>query len=178
MRIEHASAHDCRAIAEVHVEAWQHAYRDMLPAQYLSSLSIWERQTMWQGLVQHSPERLFVAKSDEQVLGFVAFGACRDPGAAADCAEIWAVYVKPSAWSSGIGCALWLSAWQQLRDEDYRRVSLWVIEHNLRAIRFYRKAGFVLDTATAKQSLDINGTVLAEVRYVRAIDDEDSVAGA
>jgi ribosomal protein S18 acetylase RimI-like enzyme len=165
MEIEPATPRDCRAVAEVHVESWQHAYKDLLPAQFLASLSVQERETMWRSVVERQPKHLLVARSAGQVVGFVAFGACRDEGAPSDRAEVWAIYVKPAFWSSGAGYQLWLTAQQQLRAERYKTVSLWVFADNQRATSFYTRAGFQAEPASRKR-FELGGAMLEEVRYV------------
>src|SRR5262245_17817471 len=125
MEVQVATSEDCRAIAEVHVESWQHAYRSILPEQYLASLSVAEREAMWRRTVERQSSHLLVARSAGQVVGFVAFGASRDDGAPNDRAEIWAIYVKAAFWSTGAGRMLWLEAQQRIVAEGYKSVSLW-----------------------------------------------------
>src|SRR5688572_4223044 len=112
MRLDSATTEDCRAIAEVHVESWQHAYKGILPDEYLASLSVSERADIWRRMVEREPSHLVLARNGDEVVGFVAFGASRDEGAPADRAEIWAIYVKPACWSAGAGRLLWLEALQ------------------------------------------------------------------
>jgi len=47
---------DLEAIAKVHVLSWQHAYRQLLPQEFLASLSIEQRRTMWaKSFSEHAP---------------------------------------------------------------------------------------------------------------------------
>jgi ribosomal protein S18 acetylase RimI-like enzyme len=165
MLIEPASSEDCRAIAEAHVESWQHAYKALLPAQYLAALSVSEREAMWRRMHERQPAHLLVARNAGQVVGFVAFGDSRDEGAPSDRAEVWAIYVKPAFWSVGAGRLLWLAALQRILAEGYKTVSLWVIAGNERAIRFYEHAGFVAEPESRKR-FELGGAMLEEVRYV------------
>ena len=165
MLIEPATSEDCHAIAEAHVESWQHAYKALLPAPYLASLSVAEREAMWRRMHERQPSHLLVGRSAGQVVGFVAFGASRDEGMPSDRAEVWAIYVRPAFWSVGAGRLLWLAALQQVLVEGYKTVSLWVIAGNERAIRFYERAGFVAEPQSLKQ-FELGGATLEEVRYV------------
>ena len=167
MQIESATAEDCRAVAEVHVESWQHAYKAFLPEQYLASLSVADREAGWRRMVERFPSHLLLARSAGQVAGFVAFGASRDEGAPPGRAEVFAIYVKPAFWSAGAGRQLCVAALQQLRTEGYESVSLWVIAGNERAIKFYERAGFVAEPESRKQ-FELGGVTLEEVRYVRS----------
>lgn len=168
MEIEFATLDDCRGIAEVHVESWQHAYRGIMPAPYLASLSVPEREATWRRMLEAHPANLLLVRSAAQVIGFVSFGDSRDEGAPVDRAEIWAFYVKPSQWSCGAGRLLWLSALERIRARGYNSVSLWVVVGNERAMRFYQRAGFVVEPGSLKQ-FERGGAQLEEVRYVRNI---------
>jgi ribosomal protein S18 acetylase RimI-like enzyme len=166
MQIQPATLDDCHAIAELHVESWQHAYKQILPAAYLASLSVAEREAMWRRAVEQWPSQLLVARTAGQIVGFVSFGPCRDVGASPECAEIWAIYVRPAFWSGGIGCQLWIAARQRILEAGYKSISLWVLAGNERAIRFYERAGFCAELESRKQ-FELGGASVEEVRYVR-----------
>jgi hypothetical protein len=105
MEIQAATSEDCRAIAEVQVDSWQHAYRGILPEQYLASLSVAEREAMWRRMVERQPSHLLVARAAGQVVGFVAFGASRDEGAPNDRAEIsCSKFKNVVSWAMRITC--------------------------------------------------------------------------
>lgn len=165
MQIQPATSEDCRSIAEVHVESWQHAYRSILPEQYLASLSVVEREAMWHRMVERQLSHLRLARNAGEVVGFVAFGPSRDEGAPSDQAEVWALYVKAGFLSTGVGRLLWLSALQQILADGYKSVGLWVIAGNERAIRFYERAGFLAEPGSRK-SFELGGASLEELRYV------------
>lgn len=164
-----ARPEDARAIAEVHVASWRQAYADQLPAAYLASLSVTDRETMWRELLQAGRVQVLVARAGESIVGFAACGACRDDDAPpAGRMELWALYLAPPAWSRGIGRALWLAVEAQLRAQHAASVSLWVIASNERARRFYAAAGFEVD-AGSQNAFTLGGVELQEVRMVRAL---------
>ena len=166
MKIYVATSEDCPAVAEAHVESWQHAYRGILSEQYLASLSVAEREAMWRRMVELQPSHLLVARNNSEVLGFVAFGASHDTDAPKDRAEIYAIYVKPAFWSVGAGRMLWLEAKQRIVAAGYQSISLWVIAANRRAIEFYERAGFSAEPDSRK-FFELGGTTLEELRYLR-----------
>jgi GNAT superfamily N-acetyltransferase len=57
-------------------------------------------------------------------------------------AELYALYVTPGWWSTGTGRALMHRVLEETRREDYPRIVLWVLAQNVRARRFYERAGF------------------------------------
>jgi hypothetical protein len=46
--VREAKVTDAEGIAKIHVETWQHAYREQLPDAFLDSLSIKEKQKFWE----------------------------------------------------------------------------------------------------------------------------------
>jgi ribosomal protein S18 acetylase RimI-like enzyme len=169
MHIGPAALEDARAVAQVHVSSWQHAYREILPPGFLSQLSVESREATWRECIVKGVPELLVARVQGAVVGFIAFGPSRDEGTGPASAEVWAIYLAPNSWSSGIGRALWLAAKDRMLAQGVRSVSLWVIATNERAIAFYRSAGFRPEAASLKE-FTLGGVQLHEVRYVQAID--------
>ena len=120
---------------------------------------------MWSDIVQRRSTRLLVAREDERVVGFVAFGPVRGEGASQVVAEISAIYVRPAFWSTGIGRHLCLDALRDMLSEGYETIGLWVLKGNERASRFYERAGFSADRESTRQ-FEIGGAVVEETRYV------------
>ena len=165
MNIDRATLEDVRAVAEIHVAAWRAAYAHILPADYLASLSVEQRESMWRKTIESGQPELLVAKEGEAVVGWICFGACRDKDAAESQAEVWAIYVSPNSWSKGVGRQLWQRTRQFLAERGYNACSLWVFAENERAIRFYQALGFTADNLPPKQ-FELGGQQLREVRYV------------
>jgi ribosomal protein S18 acetylase RimI-like enzyme len=156
---------DARLVAEIHVRAWQEACKDILSADYLAGLSIDKRESYWSKVIPKGNPEVLVARFAGNVVGWVAFGKCRDSDATPSAGEIWAIYAAPDHWSTGVGRALWLQARQKLAADGYRTVSLWVLADNAKAIDFYGKAGLVAEPDSAKE-FELGGQTLKELRYV------------
>jgi ribosomal protein S18 acetylase RimI-like enzyme len=170
MKISHAVPEDAPAIARVHVRSWQVAYEGILPAAYLATLTTEKREAMWRESISRGSPQLLVARDDDGIVGFVAFGTCRDENAAADRAEVWAIYVAPSHWSQGVGTQLCRQARERLVEQGYCSVSLWVLTDNTRAIQFYAGVGFVADAESSKEVI-VGGNAFREIRYVAELHD-------
>lgn len=164
MTIRCAAASDAHDIARVHVSSWQEAYKGIVPSTYLDSLSVAERVTRWAEIFERGGSDTFVADESGAIIGFSTYGATRDDDARAGVGEVYAIYVAPSRWSTGVGYALWEQSRQGLADLGYSRATLWVLTANARAIRFYERAGFTLD-ANSETIIDIGGQSFPEVRY-------------
>jgi len=162
MRIEAARPEDCRAIAEVNVSAWQQAYRHILPADFLASRAVEPTEVFWRDQLANASLELLLARRDTAVLGFVALGPSRDADAA-DCGEIWSIYVAPEVWSQGAGRRLCLTALERLRARAYATATLWVLAENQRALRFYRSLGFAVEADSARD-FELGGARVGELR--------------
>ena len=135
---------DAKAIAQVHISSWQDAYRDLMPAQYLLSLgaSLPQRESYWIRSIESGESNVFVAELNNEVVGWISVGVCRDEDIAAEnLAEVMALYVLAEQWKTGVGFALWQAGLQHLIEQGYQRLTLWVLTGNERAIRFYRSVG-------------------------------------
>jgi len=168
MEITRAVATDCAAIARVQVRSWQAAYADILPADYLATLSVEKREVMWREFVTRGSAELLIARDGGCIVGFVACGRCRDDGAATGRAEIWAIYVMPSHWSQGIGARLWGQALRRLQDLGYDSVSVWVLVDNTRAVGFYESLKLEADADSLKE-VEIGGQAVKEIRYAKKL---------
>jgi ribosomal protein S18 acetylase RimI-like enzyme len=168
MNIRPALPSDARAIADLHVRTWQSTYRGIVPDAYLDALSVDERATLLRDSITRGSPEIWVASCESMITGWIAFGPSRDPDGKPMVGEIEAVYVSPEHWSTGTGRELWNIARARLVERGFASVTLWVLEQNERATRFYRAAGFMADTASRKE-ISIGGKNVWEVRYACAL---------
>jgi GNAT superfamily N-acetyltransferase len=139
---------DARAIAEVHVRAWQVAYRGLVADRILDGLSLEGAERNWERLVSERGSFTLVAGRDGRVEGFCAISTpSRDRDATERTAEVAAIYVHPESWRSGVGGALLDAGIGRLREEGWGEVTLWVFAANGQARSFYAAHGFEADGA-------------------------------
>ena len=150
-------------------------------------------------LVSDDPaDRTLVAVLDGEVVGFhrlrvhaaapttstrtseqtdVTSAPDRSPSGPADDAsgrtgEVASLYVDPDAWQAGSGDRLLRAGLEQLHLDGCSTAFLWVAEENERALRFYRRRGFVADGATQTYRLQPWGVDLGvELGLVRLVRD-------
>ncbi|MEN6470538.1 MAG: GNAT family N-acetyltransferase [Clostridiaceae bacterium] len=145
---------DIEGKAYVHWKTWQEAYTGLVDQAYLDGLSVErsvERARRW-------PDNTLVAEADEKIVGFACYGECRNedlPG----CGEVYAIYVLRAYQKHKIGYALMNACFEAL--ESYSKIAVWVLEGNVKAIRFYERYGFRFDAASAALTL---GTPITELR--------------
>jgi GNAT superfamily N-acetyltransferase len=150
---------DADAVAHVHVETWQAAYAHALPRDQLGSLSLAERAE----LHRHRPPT-FVADVDGEVVGFVSVGASRDAGSNG---ELYAIYVHPTHWGTGVGRALIDAGEQELVELGHPDAILWVLDDNPQARRSYELAGWSTDGAA--RNINVFGVEVREIRYAKRL---------
>jgi len=149
------------------------AYRGLLPDSLLDNLSLSQRTLEWQEILHSAQGQTLVyiqhAEIADEIVGFVAMGKCRDNDLAqAVVGEVYAIYLRPDCWGKGYGAALLAAAVARLQAQGYPVITLWVLDGNQRAMRFYEAAGFHADGRTQEETLP-GGIAVRELRYRRAL---------
>ncbi len=155
-RIREAVPKDAEAIANVHVRAWQDAYRGQLTDEYLDALTVEDRlEQHRRTLEQPRPDwRTWVADEGGRIVGFAVTGSSEDADADARTAEVYAIYLEPDRVGTGLGRRLFEHALSDVRDRGFAVATLWVLETNERARRFYELAGWKPDGTTSSERVD------------------------
>lgn len=171
MCIRPGVAADLLAIAAIHVRGRQAAYRGLVPDDVLDRwiAEAWAVERAGD-LARRGPElRTWVAEGgDGALLGFADTAPVADP-ALPNAAELLLLYVEPAAIGGGIGRALLDHATVDLAARGFDPLVLWTLEGNVRARRFYERAGWVADGAM-RRWWATQGTrhAVREVRYRRS----------
>ena len=147
---------EIRGKAYVHWKSWHEAYPGIVSRGYLDSLTLKKCEEIayrWQ-------DNILVAKDGDRVAGFAGYGTSGDDVGGRR-GEIYAIYVLPEYYATGVGAGLMQAALDLLQDRD--RVEVTVLKENGRAIRFYEKCGFRRDGTEETISL---GEPVAVIRMV------------
>lgn len=193
-RIRTATSGDAHAIATVHVAGWQQGYRGLIAQGYLDVLCVEDRERDWASALDQGGAVL-VHEDAGRVDAFACYGPCRDPDVPAEVGEVYALYVHPASWGSGIGRRLLAAAVADLPATAASAPGpgaplaacagqpvagppavggaaapvLWVLEGNQRARRFYHRQGWAADGSTRQDQRPGLGGVpdiaFTEVRY-------------
>ena len=154
-------------MVELHIRAWQWAYKGLLPDDYLDRLPLTldvriERRRLE---LAHLPpdNRWWVVEQTGRIVGFALTGTSNDPDATPQTALVFALYLDRQVVGTGIGHALFTHVVNDFRQRRYTQATLWVLENNLRARRFYEAAGWTPDGT--RKSEELSGVLLHEVRY-------------
>ncbi|MEU0724490.1 GNAT family N-acetyltransferase [Streptomyces sp. NPDC006140] len=161
---------DCDRVAEIRVRGWQHAYRGMIPQSYLDGLSVAEDAERHRTRLARADGRVVNLVAEDargEVVGWACHGPYREGEVLTDDAELYAVYVHPDHLGQGAGQALLAESLTRCAAAGHGRLLLWVLKENVRARRFYERAGFRADGA--EEPFDVEGVAVPEVRYSRAL---------
>lgn len=163
--IRTANASDALAIARIQVTAWRAAYAGLMPATVLDALSVEGRTSVWARLIATpatTEHRMWVIESESTPVGFASTGPSRDEGATAATMEIYAIYLAPDYVGRGLGQALHAHAIADFARRGAHAVTLWALEGNLRATRFYERMGMHRDGEKVET---VEGARLRHIRY-------------
>lgn len=165
MEVREATVEDAGAMGVVHVNAWQAAYRGLMPDDHLDGLVPADRAAMWRRTITEddSTRLVLVGVDDDGVVrAFSAAGPALD---GSDWGRVYVINVDPVAWGTGLASALFERAVRHLRTRRHPAAELWVADGNARARRFYEKHGWRPDGRTVTE--DVFGATVTEARYVR-----------
>lgn len=154
--IRPATPKDAQRLAEIHVSAWQAAYRGQLDDEYLDGLKVDDRLEQHRRSLQEQRAdwRTWLAEDGGRVVGFAVTGPSEDADAERTTAEVYAIYLEPDRVGTGLGRDLFFHAVTDLRERGFEAVTLWVLETNERARRFYEVAGWKPDGTITSERVD------------------------
>jgi GNAT superfamily N-acetyltransferase len=160
---------DAEGITRIQLIGWQRGYADLMPAAYLArrAAEAPERTAQRRAHLESAEgaRQTLVAVDDGAVVGFSNFGPDRDEPAFG---EVYAIYVDPDRYSTGIGRAMMDEAVARLRKRELTPVRLWVLAGNARGITFDERYGFRADGGRSSFVIEQPGELpveLPELRY-------------
>ncbi|MDQ2923733.1 MAG: GNAT family N-acetyltransferase [Candidatus Dormibacteraeota bacterium] len=160
--IRPATLEDAEEIARVHVATWRSAYRDLLPGDFLASLSEAGYTERWMRLIGEGSDCVFVAEQPEgDIVGFASGGRER-AGESGFAGELYAIYVLDSAERRGHGRELVRAVASALREMKLQDMIVWVLRDNASARKFYERLGGVY---VRSQPITVGSATLEEVCY-------------
>lgn len=161
--IRRAKAGDEPAIAKVHIQCWQEAYRGLVPQSYLDALpgEYESRVKMWTRILANPERWVWVAENEAGIVGFIQFGPPMDPNREGFI-ELGSIYLRASEKGKGTGFALLAAGFGKMRDLGYKKSYCWVLENNP-TVKFYERSGARFSGHTKED--DIGGKLFKELAY-------------
>ncbi|MDQ2833926.1 MAG: GNAT family N-acetyltransferase [Acidobacteriota bacterium] len=159
---------DAHAIARIHVAAWKSTYQGIVPQPVLDSLDVSSRADDWTSWLDADGVKTFVAEKDDELCGFASGSAIREALSYVDGdirtvldAEVYAIYLLPSAKGQGTGKLLMHHLAKSLRVQGFQSLAVWVLAENP-SCGFYEHLG---GTRISRKTLRIGDSDLPEIAY-------------
>lgn len=133
-----ATSEDSLAIATIHVASWLETYTGIIPASYLDTLDVSEKQEIWTKVLQNS-QPVYIAEVDGQVVGFASGGKNRD-SRSLYLGELYAMYMLKKFHKKGIGKKLFEHIKSQLTADGMIPFTTFVLADNP-TLGFYTHMG-------------------------------------
>ena len=160
--IRTADVDDAAAIARVHVSSWRATFTDLLPADFLESLTEAGYADRWRRFIAERSNLAFVVEDvSGDVVGFASGGRER-AGEASYKGELYAIYLLESAQRRGYGRELVRAIAGGLRQLGLDDMIVWVLRDNVTARGFYERLGGVY---VRSQPTTIGPATVEEVSY-------------
>lgn len=166
---------DAPIIAEIHVRAWQTAYRGIMPDAFLDGLAPEQRYERWERDIGADDREMTVLVAVEDATGRVV-GFCSvcpqkhlEPGdeALPPAGELHTMYVDTGFKGGGVGRLLITAAVGALRELGYAHAIVWMLAANAPAQGFYERMGWRLDGVSAV--VTYGDRQVGEIRLARSL---------
>jgi GNAT superfamily N-acetyltransferase len=170
LEIRPATRDDADGITDVQVASWRAGYEHVFPASLLYADDFDSvRRDYWTQWRLAPGNRIAVAVAStaegDRVVGFSSYGPERERARGfTGRGEVWAFYLHPEVWGSGLASDLIEFTETRLCAEGFATAVLWVLDDNPRGRAFYEKHGWVATGITADFDAHCD-VVVPEVEY-------------
>lgn len=162
MKIRRATPADAEAVGRIHVESWNVAYRGLMPDEVIAKTDLAYRTKFWAERIADPDWPVFVIDKGGESVAFCQMVPSKDSDQdPTRVGQITSLHVLPHLRGRGHGRALVDHVIAEFRRRGFAELTLWVLEENRDARRFYEKYGFRQDGGTRRYPK----TQVPEVRY-------------
>ena len=160
--IRRAVAADAATVGRIHVESWNVAYRGIMPDDVIARTDLAYRTAFWAERIADGKWPVFLSEENGEAVAFCQMiptpDADDDPTRVG---HITSLHVLPHLRGKGFGRMLLERVFAEFRRRGFEEVTLWVLEENWKARRFYEQCGLELDGGKRTYPR----TSVPEVRY-------------
>jgi GNAT superfamily N-acetyltransferase len=135
---------DALDMAEIGMRSWEVAYKDIIPADFIREKNA-TRLEQYKRIITDENANHYVIQKHGKTVGIMWIAPSPDDDMGNDCYDVHAVYLHPDYFRQGIGKQAMDFAFDKARSLGKTIITVWVLEENIDAIRFYEKCGFKPD---------------------------------
>ena len=121
-------------------------------------------QNIWKKNLNNESNRHLVAEHENQIIGFISFSQI---DVSTKISEISSLYIDPHSTGRGVGKTLIKSAFDELAGLEFRKVRIWVVRENQRAIEFYKAVKF--KQVDIERKIFRHGIELTQLQFSRSL---------
>lgn len=159
MQIRTARVGDEKSIADVIVNTWKDAYRDIVPDSFINSLTTEKHEKLFRENIKNGTETILVLVNPKnQIIGVVCGG--QDRSGIYDC-ELVAIYILPDYQKRGYGKWLFRELIEEHKKNQYRSMIIWTFRDN-KDRQFYEILGGLV---REEKNISFDGIEIAIVGY-------------
>lgn len=165
--IRYANTEDADALGFIYSKSYQTAFEGIIPDNILKDAFSNEKRR--DGLSKELSQGLWVniiMFEEDNPIGMMTYGKSRDVDIADTHIELLRIYLLPSCWGQKLGEKLINWTLNELSEKGYKKISLWVIEENVRARKLYERMGFMHDGIS--RIIDV-GKEIRDLRYTKEL---------
>ena len=127
---------DTQEIASIHVNSWKSAFEGLMPERYINSYTLEDRNSEWLKVLKSGSESVIIAENKSRLVGFISYSESEDS------LDLNKLYLCPSIYGKGVGYLLMKQMESEAKTAGIKLISLYVLDNNQSAIKFYSKQGF------------------------------------
>lgn len=150
-----AKPSDAPIMAKILSESWEAAYKDIIPMEYITEKNK-TRLALFQRIITDDNDRQYIIEANKKPVGIMCVAPPQienieignDSLIDDSFYELHGLYHHPDYYRKGIGTKAMEFAIDKARKAGKKKMILWVFAENTSSINFYKKCGFLPDSAT------------------------------
>ena len=150
----------------VHSYSWQKAYTGIIPDEIIKTFTPENRAKIFLDVLENPLEEYYLFKVDDRPAGIASLAKSHEKNMPNYIGEIYSIYFHPDFWGPEVTQKGFQFCINRLKNLGFSEITIWVLNDNLRAKRFYERNGFKLDGNSKEIEI---GVKLLEVRYSKRI---------
>jgi ribosomal protein S18 acetylase RimI-like enzyme len=154
--IRKAIINDSPRIAEIHVFSSRCTHKDFLPMKNLiNKMTVKNYEESIRKYLSNNikPFEMYLYEDNNIIKAFMTMGNCTDDDKDNNTFELENIYIDPLFQRQHIGTELVNYFIKTATEQNKKEATLWTIEKNINAIKFYDKMGFIPDGKRKKFEL-------------------------